>query len=142
MAMAVRAETVERGMRLDAVTIEFRAGLVGLPDLRRFVLVERGPTPWWWLQSLDVPAIALAVIDPHRVDPGYAPALPQEALDAIGAVTAAEVALLCVAIPHADGSATVNLLAPLVIAVAQRRAVQVVLEPGSYPLRHLYRPGR
>jgi flagellar assembly factor FliW len=124
----------------DHAVIEFRGGLVGLPSLTRFLLVERGPTPWWWLQSLDLPTVALAVIDPLKVDPGYRPILPETALRDVLAESVHDVALLCVAIPHGDGSATVNLLAPLVIHVPRRLAVQVVLEPGSHPLRQPYRP--
>lgn len=128
------------GTAHDTAVIEFHGGLVGLPSLTRFLLVERGPTPWWWLQSLDLPAVALAVIDPLKADPAYRPVLPETALQDVQADSVHDVALLCVAIPNADGSATVNLMAPLVIHVPKRLAVQVVLEPGSHPLRHPFRP--
>ncbi len=138
--MAVPVEVLRPGTAHETAVIEFRAGLVGLPSLTRFLLVARGPTPWWWLQSVDAPAIALAVIDPLRVDLGYSPILPETALRDVEAASVREVALLCVAVPEMDGSATVNLLAPLVIHVPHRLAVQVVLEPGSYPLRHRFEP--
>lgn len=140
--MAVPVEMLRPGTVAETAAIEFRGGLIGLPSLTRFLLVERGPTPWWWLQSLDMPAIALAVIDPLKVDPGYRPVLPQQALAEVKAGSVHDVALLCVTVPGPDGSATVNLLAPLVIHVPERRAVQVVLEPGSYPLRHVFRTER
>ena len=138
--MAVPMDVLRPGTAQDTAVIQFRAGLVGLPSLSRFLLVTRGPTPWWWLQSLDVPAIALAVIDPLRVDPHYGPVLPDTALRDVEAASVRDVALLCVAIPEPDGSATINLMAPLVIHVPRRLAVQVVLEPGSYPLRHHFQP--
>jgi flagellar assembly factor FliW len=138
--VGVSMDVLRPGTAHDTAVIEFRGGLVGLPSLTRFLLVERGPTPWWWLQSLDLPAVALAVIDPLKAEPDYSPLLPDTALRDVQAESVRDVALLCVAIPHADGSASVNLMAPLVIHVPKRLAVQVVLEPGSYPLRHHF-PG-
>jgi flagellar assembly factor FliW len=46
--------------------IEFPFGLVGLGGLR-YALIDRNPgTGFFWLHSLDDPALALPVVDPRR----------------------------------------------------------------------------
>ena len=56
----------------DADILHLEGGLVGLPDLQRFVLFQAKPdSPFSWLQSLDDPAMAFLVAEPSRYVPDY-----------------------------------------------------------------------
>ncbi|MFP6889397.1 MAG: flagellar assembly protein FliW, partial [Nitrospinota bacterium] len=54
----------------DEEIIDFPEGLIGLPDLKRFVLIEdEEKKPFQWLQSLDNVKLAFVVIEPKWLVP-------------------------------------------------------------------------
>lgn len=84
----------------------------------------------------DDAAVRLFLADPAAFFPEYSPALPDGLPARLGAASADELRVLVVVHPADDGRGvpTANLLAPLVLAPATGRAVQVVLE-ADLPLR-------
>jgi len=121
--------------RGESPVITFPAGLVGLPAMKRFLLVDEGRAPWWRLESLDEPRLAFTVVNPCDVQPHYKPELSPEVLAETGANSTADLTLLVLAVEGPAGPETVNLLAPLVINMRARRGTQLVLDPRHYPLR-------
>ena len=117
--------------------LKFPKGLVGLEQLTRFALIE-GSGPFQWLQSLDDPEITFVVLDSEEVISDYEINPADEDLAVVSAADedASLVALLVVTIPR-DGEEPIsaNLMAPLLVNVASRTAVQAVL-PDRYPVRH------
>jgi flagellar assembly factor FliW len=115
----------------DAKTIVFPRGLIGFPEARRYVLLERPGQPVAWLQSLDVPGLAFPVIDGSAVAGTYPdPPAAKLARDA-GLATAEPVVLIVVAV-RKGRELVANLLAPLVIDLASRSGAQIVLDPKKY----------
>jgi flagellar assembly factor FliW len=120
----------------DAV-LTFPQGLVGLPQLRQFVLLE-GMGPFQWMQSLEDPDATFVVVDSDHVVDAYE---IQPVAEDVRVVmepdeTAAMCALLLVTIPPDEPERiTANLMAPLLINLERRTGVQAVL-PDRYPVRH------
>ncbi|MBT5414488.1 MAG: flagellar assembly protein FliW [Rhodospirillaceae bacterium] len=142
-----RAATVEIATRFGSYlfdstyAIAMPAGLPGFPTARRFGLADL-PDPrhgrFKLLQSLDGPEPAFIVMPLNLADGPIDAADIDEALDTLGIAREDAVLLLVVATrkePNGKGSATVNLRAPIVLDLANRRARQYVLPNGRYPLR-------
>jgi flagellar assembly factor FliW len=138
-AQALKVATTRFGeveVAADSV-ISFPQGLVGLPQLRRFVLIE-GKGPFRWMQSLDNPDATFVVIDSDEVVSDYAinPSREDIAVVAGADEPAPLCALLIVTVPReAPERMTANLMAPLIVNTERRVGVQAVL-PDRYPVRH------
>jgi len=121
--------------------ITFSEGLIGCPDWHEFLLVQdEDPGPAGVLQSVDDPLVALLVVDPEVIAPGYHAAVHQHApTDSPGGGDpgpANQPAVLVTLTEQPDGSYTANLLGPLLIDPVSRQARQVVLDPARYSSRH------
>ncbi|MDH4229674.1 MAG: flagellar assembly protein FliW [Nitrospirota bacterium] len=119
----------------DAV-LKFPRGLVGIPELTHFVLLD-GSGPLRWLQSVDEPEAAFVVADADLfVDAAITAAHDDLLLIGAEASVAAVQVLVLLTIPADDPSAaTANLMAPLLINQDNRRGVQTVL-PDHFPVQH------
>jgi len=118
--------------------LELPDGLVGLPDARRFALLESNhpDTPFRYLLCVDLPELAFLVCDPEPFFPGYAAGLPASC----GATAAEAAVLVIVTVPDDAGAMTANLMAPLVIDGANRRGRQVIVEGARFQTRHRLLP--
>jgi flagellar assembly factor FliW len=107
--------------------ITFNEGLIGLPGLRRMVLVRQsGMEPFLWLASLDVQGMAFLVVEPHSLFPRYS---------ALNAEVGEQPLLLAlVKLENEWTKTTVNLRAPLVVNPMTRRGLQIVLSDSNYSL--------
>ena len=127
--------------RFGRVTIEadsiitFPTGLLGMEDCRAWVLLadERADV-LAWLQSVERPEIALAVVSPRRFVPGCRLGIAQRELMPLDLddVTGAEVLVIVGKTEHA---VTLNLKAPVVINPRRRLGRQVVAK-GDLPLAY------
>jgi flagellar assembly factor FliW len=118
--------------------IELPAGLIGFPELKRYVLLDHDKdSPFKWLQSLDDGAIAFVLINPLLFKPDYTVEVTEaEVLDL--SLTAEEDAVISViiTIPNNPQNMTANLKAPLVFNLKNRRGKQLVLSNSQYTTRH------
>lgn len=116
-------------------------GLAGFPDAQRYALVELAQTsPLFMLRSLDVPGLEFVVAPPALFFPEYAPEVDDATAARLALIDAADALLLVVlTVGEGIGTATANLLAPIVINQRTRAAAQVVLQ-GDWPLRAPLRP--
>jgi len=124
--------------------ILFPQGLVGLPGLRRWILVDMDPPlPMKWLQSLDREGFRLPVIDPGYYVEEYAFSVdgPSQQLLATDDVDDLLVMVIST-ITSGGNSVTGNLSAPLIVNYRNRRGVQMILTDGDYPLRQEIDQGR
>lgn len=110
-------------------------GLPGFPEARRFVVREHdGASGLAWLISVDRPDLAFVVVDPWRFLPDYQPVFPETAWRSLGVESDSSLQVLAIARVGRQ-SMTLNLAAPLLIALSSRKGRQVILEPGSYETR-------
>lgn len=136
MSGRVRIETAHFGtIEAGEEELIHFPGLPGFPSARRFLVRrhDRG-TDFGWLLCADDPGLAFVVASPWRFRPDYAPAIPAQALRALGARDAGELELLALVTVAADG-VTLNLAAPIAIHPGTRRGAQVILEEPGYPTR-------
>lgn len=116
----------------DAV-LQFPTGLPAFESQTQFLLIERpASAPLLFLQSVADPELCFLTLPVALIDPHYQVSLATEDLQLLGLNPAAESDLpsdvLCLAIVSApdNGTPTANLLAPVVVNSANRRAVQAV----------------
>lgn len=125
----MRTITIQ-GTRLSyegADVIHFEEGLIGMPSLRRMVLVrQQGIEPLLWLASEDDPCVAFLVADPREVFDGYDPRAPWP--DEGGRCLV--LSTVCV---RGDWRATtVNLRAPIFVSPSRMRGLQCLLKDARY----------
>ncbi|WP_432544596.1 flagellar assembly protein FliW [Kineococcus sp. SYSU DK002] len=122
---------------VSAPVIEFVSPLMGLAEHSAFHLVpldEEGSL--YSLRAADGAGVRLVVLAPGRFFPGYAPEIDDETVAALDLRDASEAAVLTVVNVGDDpATATVNLLAPIVINHRTLRAAQTVLVGTDLPLR-------
>ena len=120
----------------DLLEITLVGGLAGFSQGERYALVEVSPTsPLFRLCSLDEPGLDFLVAPPAVFFSDYAPEIDDASAARLELVDAEDALLLVVLTVGEDaGSATANLMAPIVINARTRQAAQVIVE-GTYPLR-------
>jgi flagellar assembly factor FliW len=132
---SIRIQSKDLNYEEDAV-ITFDEGIVGLPHLRRLVIVNQPEiAPFMWLASVEEPETAFLVMDPYSHFGNYAPGIPVQAFARIGMKEKEQPLLLAIVriMPEWDCS-TVNLRAPIVIAPNSMRGTQLVLTESNYRL--------
>ena len=116
--------------------ITFAKGLLGFSGHRRFCLLEPAEDAcFFWLQSLDEPALAFVVTDPSLFVREYTVPVRQEQLDdlAIGKLEDAQVFVI---VNKVDDWLTGNLQGPLVINTLSRAGEQLVTADKKWTTRH------
>jgi flagellar assembly factor FliW len=116
--MGIRIDSARFGaLELDEEQLlEFPRGLIGIPG-RRYALIDPNPDgAFRWLQSAEVAAFALPLVDPFAVLPSFALSVDAADRERIGLEDLSQ-ALVYVTVTAAPDPAqtTANLRAPLVI---------------------------
>jgi flagellar assembly factor FliW len=117
----------------------FPRGLPGFEECRRFVLLDdpRLP-PLVHLQSLETVGLSFLALPVRTIDPDYETGLTEEDREALQiGDTGFETLDLALLSATADGRMTANLLAPVVIHLAAKRAVQAVRFDTRYSHQHV-----
>ncbi|NLF34952.1 MAG: flagellar assembly protein FliW [Clostridiales bacterium] len=117
--------------------LNFEQGLPGLEEDKRFALLSNEDSkPVCWLQSLDHREIALPVIDPFTVCPDYSFDIAPEDAAALEVGEIKDVYVLSImVIPESVHAMTVNLSAPIIINVRNKKAKQIILDDRRYRMR-------
>ena len=127
----------------DRDVIRFPQGLYGLEQAHSYCLVphdERGR--FLWLQSVDVPAIAMVVTDPFLFFRSYEVEIPDSAVELLQAASDSELTLYTsITISPDHQHVYTNLLGPIVIHHGASLGMQVVQDASRYCTRHLIGSG-
>ena len=118
--------------------ITFGEGLVGLPELKQFVLIQhKEGSPFRWMQSLDDGTFALLVVDPANYAPDFSPNMPESVSNALELHedTPILVYTICTIPNGSPRNMTLNLAGPIVINAVSRQARQIILEQDSCPVK-------
>ncbi len=124
----------------DEKIIEFPGGIVGFPDLNKFAIVHDSEktdgSSLSFLLSLDEPAFAMPVMDPHIVKADYNPMVEDDLLIPLGELTPEDtIVLVTVTVPRGEiEKMTVNLMAPVIINAKTRKGAQVILTEDGYDI--------
>jgi flagellar assembly factor FliW len=132
--------TTSRFGRIDVQTdhiIRFPGGLLGFEECREWVLLaDQQNDALAWLQSVERPTIALALVSPRRFVPDYQIRVARRELTSLHLRDLKRAEVLVI-LGKTDGSITLNLKAPLVINLDCRLGRQVITNgdlPVQYPL--------
>lgn len=114
--------------------ITFDEGLVGLPQLRRLVVVSQPEIePFLWLTSVEDPTTTFLVLEPGTKFEQFTPTVPPQVRARLGLKAAEEpLWLAIVRITPEWQDSTINLRAPLAIAPQAMRGAQFVLTESGY----------
>ena len=121
----------------ESLIVTFSTGLPGFGNLRRFAMLWADAREiFWWLQSVEDPAICFLATDPGLWVADYAVDLRPEDLVRLGLRRSEDAVVLALVSRHGD-RITANLRAPLVLDAASRRGLQLVSAADSpWGLRH------
>lgn len=115
--------------------IYFLSGLVGYPDARRFFL-DQGDGGVFELRAVHEAGPDFLVVAPTPFFPDYAPVIDDATVKRLGLRGQEDaLVLLVVTLRDRPEDASANTLAPLIINVRTRDAVQVVLTGQPFSLR-------
>jgi flagellar assembly factor FliW len=121
----------------ESEVIDFPWGLPGFPALHRWLplTVETHPS-FVWLQSLDDLSVAIPTADPWMIFESYDPKMPAYAFQSLEIKDASDFATLCVVVITANAeSMTMNLMAPVLINLRNRKGRQIMLDGSAYSSR-------
>lgn len=121
----------------NAQTLTFPDGLVGMPELSRFILQNFGETASIkLLVSQDHPEVSFPVLDPKIIYPEFAPELSIADMSAIEANKETILEWYCVLNIESSSKVTANLLGPIVVHHQAGLARQVILTNTGYSASH------
>jgi flagellar assembly factor FliW len=118
--------------------INFVEPVLGFPGSTQYVILDHAEdSPFKWLQSTQEPDLAFVVTNPKLFGMDYEFVLSDEDAAQLALEQAEDALVLTIVnIPQADpGKMTANLLGPIVINQAARKAMQVVLNDSQYDTR-------
>lgn len=118
----------------DEAVIEFPDGLIGMGGTRYTLIAREESDAFYWLHSLDDPALAIPVTNPFRFFADFALELSDAEADRIGVHDASEANVyVTVRAGEELGDFAANLLAPILIS--RGRGWQVINEAPGMPVR-------
>jgi flagellar assembly factor FliW len=129
--------TLETAETTAVPVIDFVAPMPGFPDDRHFVLVRVDESGLLYaLTSMESQGLRFLVVPPAPFFPDYAPEIDDDTLAALAVSDPANLlVLLVVTTGDRPSDVTANLMAPIIVDQATRRAVQLVLTRSGLPVR-------
>ena len=126
----------------DSSIIDFPAGLPGFEDCRRFAVLQHPASQALsFVQSLEHAGLCFLAVPVRTVRPDYRLAITDEDAELLGIPAGATpeigrdvLALVFLSLVEGE-PATANLLSPVVIHLASRRAVQAIRPDQTYQCR-------
>jgi len=119
--------------------LDFFEGLPGFENKRRFILLAGGDeqSPFKWLQCIDEPELAFAVVDPFIIKKDYDIDLSDSIAEELCIENTEDVLVYSIVVVPGDVSKiSMNLKAPVIINTKSRKGMQVVLDTDRYGVRH------
>lgn len=119
----------------DDRVINLPRGLLGFPNHTRYALIQTSDENYFfWLQSVDEPALAFIVTDPSIFFKDYEVPIREETQTELqlNDLASSQVFVIC---NKVDDWLTGNLLGPIVVNTQNRQASQVVLTEKKWTTR-------
>lgn len=117
--------------------INFEKSIPGFNDIKRFILKEIEGSSFKLLQSIDDVTVGFVVISPFQVEENYEINLSEEVIKTLEIKEATDVLLYSlVTLNSKVEKITVNLKAPVVINVNNKKAEQFIIDKEKYKIKH------
>ncbi len=114
--------------------IYFPNGLIGFPDVRRYILMDYKDTLLKWLQAIDAKDVAFIVAPTYEFFPHYSIKIDNPTRDFLGIENEDDIIILTI-LRVEGGNVTANLQGPLVINSINKKGIQVVNEDRRFSCR-------
>ena len=129
----------------EDTVIQFIDPVPGFPGAEKFVLIlHKEDSPFYWLQSVELPEVAFVVTDPGLFFADYQVTISDEDLVRLMVAESASDSVIVVSIitipPGDPRQMTANLMAPIVINTENKTAKQIVMLDSDYTTKHLLLP--
>ena len=117
--------------------IIFDEGILAFEEYKGYILLEEEDSPFYWLQSTDNPGLSFVLMDPLKIDKTYSPKINKQELDKIGQGKDEDYVVYVIAnIPEDTTQMTVNLKAPIIINVQEKKGIQVIIDNDAYKTKY------
>ena len=123
----------------QADILNFEEGIIGFEDVKQFGIIdsEDPESPFKWIQAIDKPELAFALVDPFKIKKDYDFDLKDDAVEYLGVKDASELMVFSiVVVPEDIKKISMNLKAPLIINRTNNKAAQIILDTDKYTVRH------
>jgi flagellar assembly factor FliW len=115
--------------------ITFEEGILGFPEQKRYALIQTSTDPvFFWLQSIEEPALAFVVCDPLAFVPDYQVPIRADDVATLDLENLSDSQVLVI-VNRVDGYLTANLMGPLVVGATSRLGKQLVLSDKRFSAR-------
>lgn len=121
--------------------IHFDNGLPGFEEYKDFTVlydIDTEEKPFFsWLQAVDEKNLAFPIVNPFNIDENYNPTVDNQDLAGLGEMTPENtVVFLLATIPQDIKNASVNMKAPIIINIDNRKGMQIIVENSEYEIKH------
>jgi flagellar assembly factor FliW len=126
-------------LEVDPLDIyQFPYGIPGFEENLQYIIVQPDPSlPLCYLQSVEESRLSLLVCNPFIFFTDYDFQLSDTHQQELNITNEADVAVWSVVTIDKDNNgATMNLLAPIVVNIQEKRGKQVILHDSSYSIKH------
>lgn len=121
----------------DDKIVHFESGIPGFEDEKKFILLDIADNIIFQiLQSVETKELAFFVVNPYILFEDYSIKLNENIIESLDIKEENDVAVLTVmTIKEPFSNSTVNLKAPLIINLKNKRAKQYILNDDTYSMR-------
>ena len=109
--------------------IFFEEGILGFEDIRSYGIInnEDPESPFCWIQAIEKPELAFALVDPFAIKKDYGFDLSDENVSALGIEEPSHVAVYAiVVVPEDISKISMNLKAPIIVNTNNKKAAQII----------------
>lgn len=118
---------------------DFVTPIIGFKDLKKYAIIDYKPdSPFKWLQSMEDMELAFPVTLCSFFGIDYQFDIPDEEAKTLGIESADDIFVCNIAnIPSSNPqAATINMLAPIVVNIVNKKAMQIILKNTDFEVRH------
>lgn len=119
--------------------LHFDEGILGFEEIKEYGLIdnEDSESPFCWIQAIEMPELAFALVDPFAIKKDYDFELTDEDVSSLGIDIPSQVTVFAiVVVPEDTKKISMNLKAPIIINTNNRKAAQIILNSDKYTVRH------
>lgn len=125
--------------------IHFPNGLIGFPDVQRYILMDYKDTLLKWLQAVDASDVAFIVVQPFEFFPEYSVKIESSVKDFLDIKEEDDLTIITI-LRVEENNVTANLQGPLVINSVNKKGIQIINEDPRFsfrtPIKSLSSPSR
>ncbi len=137
----IELDTAKFGkIEIDKKSIfNFVIPIIGFNDLKKYTIIDyKSDSPFKWLQSVEDMELAFPVTLCSFFGIDYQFDIPDEEAEKIGIESADDVLVFNIAnIPSSNPQgATINMLAPIVVNLQNKKAMQIILKNTNFEVRY------